>query len=84
MLSQNNHSNISKFKIDLRRKSIKFELMLLIFNDNKIINIVNTNFNMFKLNALNSKTCEIKNIIDNFHLILFSIRYNALKFRFSI
>ena len=86
-LLQNNYLSIFNFKINLIKKSIKFEmklikfkmrlfkieLTLLIFNNNEIINVINTNFNMFKLNVLDSKTCEIKKLIDNPYLILLSI-----------
>ena len=94
MLLQNNYLNISKFKTNLIRKlikfeikSIKFEMRLfkfestsLIFNNNKTINVININFNVFKLNALNSKIYIIKNLIVNSHSILLSIRYNVFNF----
>ena len=50
-----------------------------IFNNNEIINVVNTNFNVLKLNVLDSKTYEIKKLIVNSHLIFLSIRYNAFE-----
>ena len=79
VLSQNNYLNISKFKIDLKRNSVKFELTLLIFNNNEIVKIININFNVLKFNVLNLKIYEIKNVIFNFYLISFLIRYNVFK-----
>ena len=85
-LLQNNCSNISNFKINVIKKSIKsetrlfkFESTLLIFNNNEIINVVNTNFNEFELDVFYSKTCEIKKLIVNFYLIFLLIRCNAFK-----
>ena len=54
-------------------KLFKIELTSLIFNNNEIINIINTNFNVLKLNVLNSKIYEIKKLIDNLYLIFLSI-----------
>ena len=60
-------------------KSIKSEIMLfkiestsLIFNNNETISIINTNFNMFKPNALDSKIYEIKKLIVKSLLIFLS------------
>ena len=92
-LRQNNYLSIFNFKINLIRKSIKFEiksikfeiklfkieLTSLIFNNNEIINVVNINFNMLKFNVLDSKTCDIKKLIVNLHSIFLSIRYNVFK-----
>ena len=85
-LLQNNCSNISNFKINAIKKSIKFETKLfkfesisLIFNNNKIINVVNINFNELELDVFYSKTYEIKKLIVNFHLIFLSTRCNAFK-----
>ena len=92
-LLQNNYLNIFNFKINSIRKLIKFEMKSikskiklfkiestsLIFNNNEIINVININFNVLKLNVFNSKTCEIKKLIDNPHLIFLSIRYNVFK-----
>ena len=67
-------------------KLIKFEMRLfkiestsLTFNNNEIINVVNTNFNVLKLNVLDSKICDIKKLIVNPHLISLSIRYNVFE-----
>ena len=57
----------------------KFELTLLIFNNNEIINVVNTNFNKLELDVSHLKTYEIKKLIINFHLTFLSILYNAFK-----
>ena len=80
MLLQNNCSSISDFKINVIRKLIKleirlfkFESTLLIFNNNEIINVVNTNFNELELDIFHSKIYEIKKLIVNFHLIFLSI-----------
>ena len=92
-LLQSNYSNILNFKTNSIKKSIKFEMKLikfeirlfkfeftsLIFNNNEIINVVNINFNLFKLNVLDSKIYEIKKLIVNSYLISLSIRYNAFK-----
>ena len=85
-LLQNNYSNISNFKINAIKKPIKFEMRLfkseltsLIFNNNEIINVINTNFNEFELDVFYSKIYEIKKLIINFHLIFLSIRYNVFK-----
>ena len=85
-LLQNNCSSISNFKINVIKKSIKLEMrlfksesILLIFNNNKIINVVNMNFNKLELDVSYSKTCEIKKLIVNFHSILLSTRYNVFK-----
>ena len=72
-LSQNNYLNTLKFKINLKEKLIKTELISLILNDNKIINNINTSFNVFTLNVFNLKTYQIKNIIVNPYLNFFSI-----------
>ena len=86
MLLQNNYSSTLNFKINAIRKSIrfetrlfKFESILLIFNNNEIINVVNINFNKLEFNVFHSKICEIKELIVNFHSIFLSIRCNALK-----
>ena len=85
-LLQNNCSNTLNFKINAIRKSIKFETRLfkfesisLIFNNNEIINVVNTNFNELELDVFHSKICEIKKLTVNPHLILLLIRYNVFK-----
>ena len=57
----------------------KFESILLIFNNNEIINVINTNFNVLKFDVFHSKTCEIKELIVNSHLTPLSTRCNALK-----
>ena len=79
-LLQNNYSNTLNFKINVIKKSIKFETRLfksestsLIFNNNKIINVINTNFNELELDVFYSKIYEIKKLIVNSHLILLSI-----------
>ena len=86
-LLQNNYFNTFNFKTNLIRKLIKFEiksiklemrlfkieLTSLIFNNNEIINVVNINFNVFKLNVFDSKIYEIKKLIVNFYLIFLSI-----------
>ena len=85
-LLQNNYLNIFNFKIDSIRKLIKFEIKLikfemklfkiestsLTFNNNKIINVINTNFNALKLNVFNLKIYDIKKLIVNFYLISLS------------
>ena len=85
-LLQNNCSNTLSFKINVIKKSIKFEMRLfkfestsLIFNNNEIINIVNTNFNILEFDVSHSKICEIKKLIVNPYLISLSTRYNAFK-----
>ena len=85
-LLQNNCSIISDFKINAIKKLIKFEmrlfnfeLTLLIFNNNEIINVVNTNFNVLKLDVFHLKIYEIKKLIVNFHLIFLLIRCDAFK-----
>ena len=85
-LLQNNYSSTSDFKINIIKKSIKFETrlfklesILLIFNNNEIINIVNTNFNKLKLDVSHSKIYEIKKLIINFYSISLSTRYNVFK-----
>ena len=85
-LLQNNCSNTSDFKINVIKKSIKFEMRLfkpestsLIFNNNKIINVVNTNFNVLEPDVSHLKIYEIKKLIVNSHLIFLSIRYNVFK-----
>ena len=85
-LLQNNCSSISDFKINVIRKSIKFETRLfklestsLIFNNNKIINVVNTNFNELELDVFHLKIYEIKELIVNFYLIFLSTRCNVFK-----
>ena len=65
--------------IKLEMRLFKIELTLSIFNNNEIINVVNTNFNVLKLNVLDSKIYEIKKLIVNFYLILLSIRYNVFE-----
>ena len=47
----------------------KIELTPLIVNNNEIINVVNTNFNVLKFNVFDSKICDIKKLIVNFYLI---------------
>ena len=86
ILLQNNCSSILDFKINIIKKSIRFEIrlfklesILLIFNNNEIINVININFNKLELDVFYSKTCEIKELIINFHLILLSIRCNVFK-----
>ena len=83
---QNNCSIILNFIINVIKKSIKFEiklfkfeLILLIFNNNEIINVVNINFNVLELDVLSLKICEIKKLIVNSYLILLSTRYNVFK-----
>ena len=85
-LLQNNCSIISDFKINVIKKSIKFEIRLfkpestlLIFNNNKIINVININFNVLKLDVSHLKIYEIKKLIVNSHLILLSTRYDVFK-----
>ena len=85
-LLQNNCSSTLNFKINAIRKSIrletrlfKFESTLLIFNNNKIISVVNINFNELELDVFHSKICEIKKLIVNFYLISLSTRCNAFK-----
>ena len=92
-LLQNNYLNIFNFKINLLRKLIKFEiksiklkmrlfkieLTLLFFNNNEIINVINTNFNMLKLNVLDSKIYKIKKLIVNSHLVSLLTRYNVFE-----
>ena len=85
-LLQNNCSIILNFKINVIRKLIKFEIRLfkfestlLIFNNNEIINVINTNFNELELDVFYLKTYEIKKLIVNFYLIFLSTLYNALK-----
>ena len=85
-LLQNNCSIISDFKINVIKKSIKlemrlfkFESTLLIFNNNEIINVMNTNFSELEFDVFYSKIYEIKELIVNFYLILLSILYNAFK-----
>ena len=92
-LLQNNCSISLNFKINAIKKpikfeikSIKFEMRLfkiestsLTFNNNEIINVVNTNFNVFKLNVFDLKICEIKEFIVNSHLIFLLIRYNVFE-----
>ena len=82
-----------QFQNKLNKKSIKFEiksikpeiklfkieLTLSIFNNNEIINIININFNVLKLNVLDSKIYEIKKLIINLHLISLSTRYNVFE-----
>ena len=82
-LRQNNYLNTFNFKINSIKKSIKpelksikFEMRLfkiestsLTFNNNEIINVIRTNFNVLKLNVFNSKTYDIKKLIVNFHSI---------------
>ena len=93
MLLQNNYLNIFNFKINLIRKSIKFEMKSIklemrlfkiestssIFNNNEIISVVNINFNALKLNVLNLKIYDIKELIVNFYLIFLLTRYNVLE-----
>ena len=85
-LLQNNYSNTLNFKINAIKKSIKFEIKLfklesisLIFNNNEIINVVNTNFNVLESDISHSKIYEIKKLIVNFYLIFLLTRYNVLK-----
>ena len=85
-LLQNNCSSISNFKINAIKKSIKFETKLfksesisLIFNNNKIINVINMNFNELELDVFHLKIYKIKKLIVNSHLIFLSIRYNVFK-----
>ena len=85
-LLQNNCSSISNFKINVIRKLIRFEIrlfkfesILLIFNNNEIINVININFNKLELDVSHLKICEIKKLIINFYSILLSTRCNALK-----
>ena len=92
-LLQNNYLSIFNFKINLIKKSIKleiksikFEMKLfkiestsLIFNNNEIISVVNTNFNAFKFNVFDSKICDIKKLTVNFYLISLSTRYNVFE-----
>ena len=91
-LLQNNYSIILNFKTNVIKKLIKFEIKLfklesrlLIFNNNKIINVVNINFNELELDVFYLKIYEIKKLIVNFCLIFLSILYNALKdFKISL
>ena len=83
---QNNYSIILNFKINVIKKSIKFEirlfnfeLILLIFNNNEIINVININFNELELDVFHLKIYKIKKLIVNFHLIFLSILYNVFK-----
>ena len=85
-LLQNNCSIILNFIINVIKKLIKFEMKLfkfestlLIFNNNKIINIVNTNFSELEFDVFYSKICEIKKLIVNSYLTLLSTLYNAFK-----
>ena len=92
-LLQNNYLSTFNFKINLTKKLIKFKMKLikfemrlfkneltsLIFNNNEIFNVINTNFNALKLNVFDSKICDIKKLIVNFHLISLSTRYNAFE-----
>ena len=85
-LLQNNCSIILNFKTNVIKKSIKFEMRLfkpestlLIFNNNKIINVININFNELELDVSHSKIYEIKKLIVNFHLIFLSILYKVFK-----
>ena len=85
-LLQNNCSSILDFKINVIKKSIrlekrlfKFELILLIFNNNEIISVININFNKLELDVFYSKIYEIKKLIVNFYLIFLSTRYNVFK-----
>ena len=86
-LLQNNYLSIFNFKTNLTKKSIKFEIKSIkfeiklfkieltssIFNNNKIINVININFNALKLNVLDLKIYDIKKLIVNSHLISLSI-----------
>ena len=85
-LLQNNCSSTLDFKINAIRKSIRLETRLfksesisLIFNNNEIINIVNTNFNELELDVFYSKIYKIKKLIINFHLIFLSTQCNVFK-----
>ena len=79
MLLQNNYSITLNFKTNAIKKSIKFEIRLfkfestlLIFNNNEIINVINTNFNVLEFDVFYSKIYEIKELIINPHLISLS------------
>ena len=60
-------------------KLFKSESILLIFNNNEIINVVNMNFNELELDVSHLKIYEIKKLIVNFHLTLLSTRCNVFK-----